>query len=107
MENNNVIAALFDFDGVVCDTETQYSRFWAEQGDNYNIGIENFSSVIKGSTLRQIFDKYFPGNDALQQRFTHDLDLVEETMSIEFIARIYVFLRELREKGIKTAVVIM
>ncbi len=30
MDNTKCIAALFDFDGVVMDTETQYSLFWNE-----------------------------------------------------------------------------
>lgn len=32
MDTTKNIAALFDFDGVVMDTETQYSVFWDELG---------------------------------------------------------------------------
>lgn len=34
MNTNKPIAALFDFDGVVVDTEPQYSLFWNEKGEN-------------------------------------------------------------------------
>ena len=36
MNSTKSIAALFDFDGVVMDTETQYSIFWNEQGRKYH-----------------------------------------------------------------------
>ena len=32
MNTTKTIAALFDFDGVIMDTETQYTVFWDEQG---------------------------------------------------------------------------
>ena len=34
------IAVLFDFDGVVVDTETQYSIFWHKMGVDY-LGMED------------------------------------------------------------------
>ena len=59
MDTTKNIAALFDFDGVVMDTETQYSVFWDEQGRQYHPEIKDFGRVIKGQTLTQIYDKYF------------------------------------------------
>ena len=35
MNTTKTIAALFDFDGVIMDTETQYTVFWDEQGRKY------------------------------------------------------------------------
>ena len=32
MDTTKIIAVLFDFDGVIMDTETQYTVFWDEQG---------------------------------------------------------------------------
>ena len=37
MDTTKNIAALFDFDGVVMDTETQYSVFWDELGRRYPV----------------------------------------------------------------------
>ena len=53
MDNTKCIAALFDFDGVVMDTETQYSLFWNEVGKQYFPQIEEFGRIIKGQTLTQ------------------------------------------------------
>ena len=53
---------LFDFDGVLIDTETQYSRFWDRIGLDF-LGIENFSWTIKGQTLKDSYARFFPGED--------------------------------------------
>ena len=52
---------LFDFDGVIADTESQYTCFWDKIGRDY-LGIAVFGMTIKGQTLVQIFGKYFDGN---------------------------------------------
>ena len=59
MDTTKTIAALFDFDGVIMDTETQYTVFWDEQGRKY-LNEEDFGRRIKGQTLTQIYEKYFP-----------------------------------------------
>lgn len=51
--------ALFDFDGVIVDTEPIYDIFWNEASTRYDLGIPNFADVIKGTTLPNILDKYF------------------------------------------------
>lgn len=55
MNSTKSIAALFDFDGVVMDTETQYSIFWNEQGRKYHPELPEFGRLIKGQTLTQIY----------------------------------------------------
>ena len=42
MNKEKTIAALFDFDGVVMDTEAQYTKFWDAIGNVYYPEIENF-----------------------------------------------------------------
>lgn len=41
------MAALFDFDGVIMDTETQYTVFWNAQGFKY-LNEVDFGRRIKG-----------------------------------------------------------
>ena len=53
-------AALFDLDGTLFDTEGQYSVFWKATGEKYRPDVPNLSDVIKGTTLVQIFNNYFP-----------------------------------------------
>ena len=52
----NYKAALFDLDGVVIDTESQYSVFWGSQCRLYHPEIPGLENKIKGQTLTQIFD---------------------------------------------------
>ena len=58
MEN---ILFLFDLDGVVFDTEGQYSLFWNRVGEKYK-GDSDFAMKIKGQTLPEIFSRHFAGN---------------------------------------------
>ena len=40
-------AALFDFDGVLADTEPLYDQFWDDAGIRYHTGIPHFAAVMK------------------------------------------------------------
>lgn len=98
-------AALFDLDGVIFDTEPLYSQFWENQGRQFKPDVPDFHHRIKGMTLVQIYDQYFPGQPALQQRITAALDDFEAHMRFDYIPGVHDFLLQLRQKGIKTAVV--
>lgn len=65
------IAVLFDFDGVVMDTEKQYSIFWHKVGVDY-LSIDNLELLIKGQTLTYIHDKFFPGKEQEQKRLPNN-----------------------------------
>ncbi|MDE6485855.1 MAG: HAD family hydrolase [Duncaniella sp.] len=54
MQLTHPAGALFDLDGVLIDTEGQYSIFWAETGRKYNVGGPTFSDDIKGTNLALI-----------------------------------------------------
>ena len=85
MNSTKSIAALFDFDGVVVDTEPQYSIFWNEQGRKYHPEIPEFGRMIKGQTLTQIYNKYFAGMEDVQREITEDLNKFEENMLFNYI----------------------
>lgn len=104
MDTTKIIAALFDFDGVIMDTETQYSVFWNEQGRKY-LNEEDFGRSIKGQTLTQIYDKYFSGMTEVQQEITDGLNVYEKEMSYDYIPGVEAFIADLRKHGAKIAVV--
>ncbi len=95
--------ALFDLDGVIVDTETQYGEFWKVKGLEY-FGIDNFGSVIRGQTLNQVAEKYFPliGNS---DQLVRELADFEENMSYEYIPGADVFLKELKAFSVPVAIV--
>ena len=50
--------ALFDLDGVILDSEGDYTKFWDEMGKKY-LGVSDFGITIKGQTLVKILgDNY-------------------------------------------------
>ena len=105
MNQTKTIAALFDFDGVVMDTESQYSIFWNEVGKKYHPEYEEFGKIIKGQTLRQIYDRYFAGMEKEQEEITEALNCFEAQMKYDYIPGVTDFMRELHAHGVKIAIV--
>lgn len=95
---------LFDFDGVIADTETQYTEFWNRIGREY-LGQEEFGHTIKGQTLVQIFGKYFEGMDREQEEIVPQLNEFEANMSYDYIPGVQSFMKELKAAGIPMAIV--
>lgn len=105
MNKEKPIAALFDFDGVVVDTEPQYTLFWDEKGKTFHPEIPDFGHHIKGQTLIRIYKQYFRQPEGLQDEITRQLLDYELTMHFEYIDGVMDFMKELREKGVKLAIV--
>lgn len=97
-------AALFDLDGTLFDTEGQYSVFWGEMGRRFHPEIPGFEHVIKGTTLKQIFGRYFP--DPKDQAIVLPrLEAFEAQMHYQFFPGVEDFIRDVRQHGVKCAVV--
>jgi HAD superfamily hydrolase (TIGR01509 family) len=95
---------LFDFDGVIADTESQYTIFWDRTGMQY-LGLEDFGHKIKGQTLVQIFGRYFNGMEKEQGEIVSRLDEFEKNMSYEYIPGAHDFMLSLKAAGIPMAIV--
>ena len=104
MENKEFKAALFDLDGVVFDTEPQYSIFWGGQFRRYYPEHPGMVQLIKGMTLVEIYEKYFQDKD-IQERITRELDEFEQTMDFVYVKGFENYVKSLRGRGVKTAVV--
>ena len=96
-------AALFDLDGVIVDTEGQYSLFWKQIGEEYMPGMPDFALAIKGRTLTQIYDTYFP-DAADRAAITERLNAFERQMDFPYIAGAREFLEALQAQGVPTAI---
>ena len=97
-------AALFDLDGTLVDTEHQYTIFWAETGKKYRPDVPNLAQAIKGTTLVQIFQRYFPDKQ-WQREITEALDRWEARMTYDIIPGALDFVRDIRSHGVKCAIV--
>ena len=99
-------AALFDLDGVIFDTEPQYTGFWGSEFRRYYPDRPGLEQAIKGQTLTQIYDKWFSGPlEAEQEGLTARLDAFEAQMDFPYVPGTAAFIHGLREMGIRTAVV--
>lgn len=110
-------AALFDLDGVVFETESQYTEFWSMIGREYHPEIPDFAHRIKGQTLVQIYNKYFSqeadfvhikdftSSEDEQRKITSRLDAFEMGMKYPFIPGFEDFIMDLRKHDVKCAVV--
>ena len=106
MKNMMMKAALFDLDGVVFNTEPQYSVFWGAQCREFHPEIPGLENKIKGQTLVQIYDAWFSGPlEGQQAVITARLDDFERQMSYDYIEGFEDYIRSLRQQGVKTAVV--
>ena len=110
-------AALFDLDGVVFETESQYTTFWGMIGKEYHPEMPDFAFRIKGQTLVQIYDKYFSDDSSFahipgfedakseQAKITVRLDEFEQKMEYRYVEGFEEFIRDLKSHGVKCAVV--
>ena len=99
-------AALFDLDGVVFDTEPQYSIFWGSQCRLYHPEHPGLEHEIKGQTLTQIYDQWFSGPLFKEQPIiTQRLNDYEAQMHYDYIDGFEQLIADLHAHGVKTAVV--
>lgn len=103
---NNKLTVLFDMDGVVIDTESQYDIIWSSIGKMYHPEIPHFEKLIKGTIMPNILDKYF--SHLSQEEQLKIRQMVEEfELSMDFyeVKGAVSFIRLLKEEGIKTGLV--
>ena len=103
MKANNDIACLFDLDGVLVDSERIYTKIWGAIECQWPTGIENFTYKIKGTTLEDILERYFPAEE--REKVTAELIRLEGMMVYEPMEGAIQFLDALRAKGIPIALV--
>lgn len=99
----NKFGVLFDLDGVLVDSEGEYSKFWGPMAYRFNVeGKETFAADIKGTTLGEIL-RSFP-EDA-REGIVDELHTYEEAMVYPWIAGAEAFVNSLCECGIPFAIV--
>lgn len=103
MKANNDIACLFDLDGVLVDSERIYTKIWEAIEKQWPTGIENFAYKIKGTTLEDILERYFP--EEVREEVTRELIRLEGMMIYGPLPGALEFLDELNAKGIPAALV--
>ena len=102
----NNVAFLFDLDGVIIDTEPQYDIFWKKIAEKYRLGIENFESLIKGTTNPDILSRYFSHfSETTRREITVANQSFELEMDIIPIPGALTFLENVKESSIPMGLV--
>jgi len=97
-------AALFDLDGVLIDTESLYTIFWAGIGLEYGIPDPDFALSIKGNNLEKILSEHFPDSE-VQKEVVNRLNDYEANMPFAFFEGAERLISELKAGGWKCALV--
>lgn len=84
MESFDVIGALFDLDGVIIDSEREYSRIWRTINREYPTGIDNLEYLIKGCTLDKILQEYYPEME-MREKVISRLYELEGKMNYQYL----------------------
>lgn len=102
--NNPGYGFLFDLDGVIINSERSYSVFWKHIDEIYPTGVPQFERVIKGTTIYDILQRYFPDmnvqNDVRKRLLTFESEIVYgyEAGALEL-------LEELKRRGLPAVLV--
>lgn len=106
MNTNNTrdIGCLFDLDGVLIDSERLYTKIWEAIEQRWPTGIDNFAYKIKGTTLEDILDRYFP-DPQVRADVVKELYRLEGMMVYEPLPGAVEFIDRLRKRGISVALV--
>lgn len=99
----NPCGILFDLDGVLLDSEGQYSIFWDKMEKTFPTGVPDFASYIKGFHLTRILG-YF-ADDEVRNQVLNELMEFERNMKYEFFPGALTFVKMLRDAGIPMAIV--
>lgn len=75
---------LFDLDGVLIDSEKEYTRIWSAIDSEYPTGVKDFAIRIKGMTLTEILNMYYPDSEN-QRKVTDLLYSMESRMRYDWL----------------------
>lgn len=98
------VGFLFDLDGVIIDSESQYTKIWTQINQEFPTGVDNLAIIIKGCTLPKILNDYYP-EDEVKEKVSHRLHELENQMKYEYLPAAKEFLEELVSRNLPTALV--
>lgn len=101
---NENIGFLFDLDGVLIDSEREYSKIWAQVNKEYPTGVKSLEVVIKGCTLDKILDDHYPEPET-RGKVVKRLYELEKQMKYSYLPGAERLLRDIMKSPYKMALV--
>lgn len=98
------VGFLFDLDGVIIDSESQYTKIWAQINKEYPTGIDNFEHKIKGCTLSKILSDNYSSEET-REAVKARLHELESKMHYEYLPFSFEFLNELKRRNLPAVLV--
>lgn len=95
---------LFDLDGVIIDSESQYTRIWAQINQEFPTGIPGFELIIKGSTLSKILNENYDSEET-RNKVSRRLHQLEAQMKYNYLPFAREFLIELKKRNLPSVLV--
>lgn len=96
---------MFDFDGVVVDTEPIYDLFWNDAAKRYGLGIDNFADIIRVRPYRIFWRSIFRIYGGVPPMVTKESTEYEKTMPLPPMPGSIEFIRMLKEHGVQIGLV--
>ncbi len=93
---------LFDLDGVLVDSEREYTRIWNRINDEFPTDVPNFAERIKGTTLDNILTLHYP-DEQIRRRVEARLYEEEEKMVYDYCPGAHELLDDLKRNNIPMA----
>lgn len=107
-QKNKITTVLFGLDGVVVDTEHDYSKFWSKIAQDNDLKINNFPDIIKGMTLNSIIELYFaissPEEKQAIRQSCYDMEQSIDYKKI-IIPGVLDFIQYIKKEGYKVGLV--
>jgi len=101
-----ITTVLFDFDGVITNTEPEYDIFFDDLGERYKVGIKNFAAEIKGTTMPDVMEKYFSSySEEDKQKILRESREFELNMRYEYIPGVPLFIEYLKKHNYKIGLI--
>lgn len=104
IDANQKIGFLFDLDGVIIDSESEYSRIWRLLNKEFPTGVENLEEVIKGCTLSKILNEFY-SDEKTRYEVSLRLHEMEDQMVYNYLPFAEDFLKALSDRKICCALV--
>jgi len=102
----SITTILFDFDGVIADTEPQYDIYIDALGKKYELGIDNFALQVKGTTTPDILKNYFSHLSAEKQNTVKkEIEEFESNMDFPPVAGVMKYIDYLKNNNYKVGLV--